>query len=679
MMPSTPSRGRFSFFPLLSLQRQCQRLMRLLDVIRSRRAPFSEVQTGGAVLGFAVLIGLAVAWWHPLAAHEVMMGDDLRAYEYFVVSKASFSQKVLLSAPAHKYRPVHSILMLLQFRLFAGNYPLFVWFNILVYAFVTCVLYRLLHGISEKRVLVALPLACVFLTSRFAFYHISEVQGSMELLCLLWLVLFIRGVADGVRRKRACSFYWAVVAYALLVFTHERFLAAAPALLVMPWLVGWLPVGSQCALSGMALAVVVLNVVCKKVLLGSAVLVGTGGAQLSSSMLQIAAFMWAGLFNVVGISQGPRYLSILEFGDLPNIYKATSVALAVAFVFASSLFLLASGRRAESRVAAFAATIFMGTLLLGASVTIRQELRWLAAPLIVALCWVAYSLSRLPFRWYTSGVAYLLLVLSCVNDRLYFAHRSNSYLFSSRSVADALAHATVKRWGYASKDFYVQEFENAEWIASSKLFFKPLGCPSHTTINYFTAADADRVCRSEQGCVMLALSSSRPPVFRDMMNVGASKADGDETFFDFVARFREAKTTSEKHGGFPWGETITRLGPPDHASPAIFIGGRGSIRYAVEVPEASKFFLEAEVKFLPIAEEWGVSDGAHVTGTIRTPAGVHELFTTTVRPHHGDRLRVPLEKYGGGLVEVEFSVGGESHSDITGDWIILTDAAIVRR
>jgi hypothetical protein len=97
------------------------------------------------------------------------------------------------------------------------------------------------------------------------------------------------------------------------------------------------------------------------------------------------------------------------------------------------------------------------------------------------------------------------------------------------------------------------------------------------------------------------------------------------------------------------------------------------------VPEEANLYLEAEMKFLPIAEEWGVSDGAEVKGTIRTPAGVSELFATTVRPHQGDRLRVPLGKYAGAIVEVAFSVGGELSSDITGDWIILTRAAIVRR
>jgi hypothetical protein len=626
-----------------------------------------------------VLIALAVAWWQPLAQHEVMMGDDLSAYDYFVDVKAPVFQKVLLSAPADKYRPVHSIVMHIQFQLFAGHYPLFVWFNILLYAFVACALYCLLYDISGKRASVALPLACVFITSRFAFYHISEVGGSMELLCLLWLVLFIQGVADGVRRSRVWPLYCAAGIYALLIFTHERFLAAAPALLATPWLLRWLPTGSRCVLCGMVLGAVSFNVVCKKLLIGSAVLVGTGGTQLSLSMSQVTAFMAAGLFNVVGINQGPQYLSILPFGDLPLVYKTTAIALATAFVLASTLFLLVKERRAESAVASVAAAVFLSALLLSASVTFRQEFRWLAAPFIVVLCWVAYSLSRLPLRWWASGIAYLLLVLSCLNDRVYFAHRNNMYLFSSRCVADALARATVKRWGCDAKEFYVQDFENAEWIASSKLFFRPLGCSSDTTLHYFKSSDADHIRKHAPGGVMLTLSSSVPPVFCDTMNVGVSRPNDKADCFDFVDRFSEAKTTSEKHGGFPWGETVVKLCPPDHTSPAIFIGGRGTVSYTIEVPEEANLYLEAEMKFLPIAEEWGVSDGAEVKGTIRTPAGVSELFATTVRPHQGDRLRVPLGKYAGAIVEVAFSVGGELSSDITGDWIILTRAAIVRR
>ena len=69
--------------------------------------------------------------------------------------------------------------------------------------------------------------------------------------------------------------------------------------------------------------------------------------------------------------------------------------------------------------------LLAGGLLAGASVTFRQEFRWLYAPYVVALLFWAYAAVRTPRRAMARVAFAALVASSVVNDAYLRSHRGN--------------------------------------------------------------------------------------------------------------------------------------------------------------------------------------------------------------------------------------------------------------
>src|SRR5664280_602207 len=110
---------------------------------------------------------------------------------------------------------------------------------------------------------------------------------------------------------------------------------------------------------------------------------GTGGQPIALSPLQVAGFMAAGLANMTWINAGPAYLSGISFLDMDARWQALVLVIFVALlaiVMWTAMRTIATRdpavRWRELRGFELWGLLFL-SMLLAASITFRQEYRWL--------------------------------------------------------------------------------------------------------------------------------------------------------------------------------------------------------------------------------------------------------------------------------------------------------------
>jgi hypothetical protein len=179
-----------------------------------------------------------------------------------------------------------------------------------------------------------------------------------------------------VSRDRRRYAIFALVAYFLCIHTHERYLALAPLLMAAFYLrrrPGW---GLDWLLLASPVLLVAGNVLFKEFVLKIHFLTGTGGQHVDVHKTEILSFLGAGISSILGFDVGPAYLSAIDFRALGPVGFVP-----VALVVIGLLGLVVAAWREVSlslRMSALA-VITLGVLLFSASVTFRQEYRWLYA------------------------------------------------------------------------------------------------------------------------------------------------------------------------------------------------------------------------------------------------------------------------------------------------------------
>jgi len=116
------------------------------------------------------------------------------------------------------------------------------------------------------------------------------------------------------------------------------------------------------------------------------------------------------------------------------------------------------------------------SLLLAASITIRQEYRWLYAPFVVMVVYFCYQYARLPMR---AALRYGLLAIICIlavtADGYYKSHEGSVFFMYAEAVADSAYDATIDAYGQGMRDrtMYVENTRDIHWILGEDLFLSP--------------------------------------------------------------------------------------------------------------------------------------------------------------------------------------------------------------
>ena len=442
---------------------------------------YHALATSGASAVLSLLALFAVNFlWFSTFGFRTIMGDDLYAWSFFT-GHPTF-RELFLNGSGGKYRPVTNLVQYVLFQAFSSDYRSWVAFNTILNCMIVAVLFLLIRKLTRGDSVIALLGCLLYVTSRFSYYNILQLNGVIEALGLLFLVLIMYTTV----RFYAGSSPWPgfVLAglFLLITLTHERYLALLPFLLLVPLLHQSLSRRSKVSLMALMCVPFVLNVVLKQFVLGSTLLMGTGGQGIAFSPLQVVRFVAFGLANVAWVNAGPVYLSGIPFWRMDARWQAL-----VLVIFGALLALVVwmivrimrtrdpAVRRRELQGFVLWIVLFV-SLLLAASITIRQEYRWLYAPFVVMVVYFCYQYARLPMR---AALRYGLLAIICIlavtADGYYKSHEGSVFFMYAEAIADSAYDATIGAYGQGMRDrtVYVENTRDIHWILGEDLFLSP--------------------------------------------------------------------------------------------------------------------------------------------------------------------------------------------------------------
>ena len=180
-------------------------------------------------------------------------------------------------------------------------------------------------------------------------------------------------------------------------------------------------------------------------------LTGGGGTEINSSTTDIPSFTWRALLNIFGYNSGPDYLSGRNAHLLGHsaIYIALiwAIPLIVLILLAVTKHLRIAGFRKALTNSTIAALLLV-PLLLSASITFRQEYRWLLAPYIglIIIGHAAVGVLARSRRCQILLSAILIAAGSTVGV-YYSKHAESTYFFSTQSLGDSVNDRIFVQYG----------------------------------------------------------------------------------------------------------------------------------------------------------------------------------------------------------------------------------------
>lgn len=460
-------------------------------------SPFGR--RGTAVLILVALAALTIVsglWFRGFRFHT-WMGDDLYAWGFYN-SHPSFHD-LFLTATGGKYRPVTTAVQWALFQLFPSDFAAWTYVNVGLDLIVAGLVFFLVRRLARGDLVVAFLGALVYLTSRFSYYSVFQVMGIMEGISILLLVIILYLAVVSLQSDARWPGFALTGLYLVITLTHERYLALFPFLVLLVVFRRGVSWRLRSLLIGLLCIPPLLDVLLKRVVFATSLLMGTGGQSLGFDPVQIAKFMTKGAANMLWVNWGPDYLSgitISEMGPkalvLVGLIVAVIVVCAVSFVVRVVRLEDRRERRAELEYFVLW-LVLVASLLLVASITIRQEYRWLYAPFLVCLVYFCYQFARLPWR---RMVRYAVLVGLCIMlvgaDHYYRQHEGSVFFFYGENIANSAYDATMGRYGagMAGRTIYVEKSPDVEWILAKDLFLSPYLGLDHRQIVWVDSFDS---------------------------------------------------------------------------------------------------------------------------------------------------------------------------------------------
>ncbi len=217
-------------------------------------------------------------------------------------------------------------------------------------------------------------------------------------------------------RSYDCCFFFALTAYVLLCFTHERYLALLP-LFYLVLFIKLLRVEKEFKKAYIMenkakwispiVAFIVIMVI-RLIATGALVPAGTGGTEVTdtftiSSML---GYIRDEICYIFGINAGEGYLSALSYSETPSriqaLIKIGILMIGIICVMYALVLFLESGERGRYRDVftrhisnSLLFVFFIGLCIAASSVTIRVEMRWVYVSYSAALIFLCYMLGAI--------------------------------------------------------------------------------------------------------------------------------------------------------------------------------------------------------------------------------------------------------------------------------------------
>jgi hypothetical protein len=401
-------------------------------------------------VGVIVLSGL----WYLGYPFQTLMGDDLGLdYAAHTGGYASGFLSSFTQTDVGKFRPVVTPALYVVTHLFGGDYDAYRDVNVLLLALCVCLFGYLVWRVTGGRWLITIGAMAAATISRFAAYYVLQVWGLMESFALAFVLLTVIAVERAYREGKLQWLVVANVAYLFSEFSHERFILLFPFLTVAGLLapICFRSMFTRLAWAAIPIGVAVFNYGVKTWILHINFLTAAGGQNEHFSLGQFFQFMRDGMASIVGYNTGPAYLS----GQGADQLGKTGVAVAVVFAVPLFLVLVAAvvkdlqGVRREPvrlRKYVLAGALFL-PVLATASITFRQEFRWLYAPFLVLLVGASWALAQFrPKHLLVMAVLALIVFGGSVTvDSYYHQYLSNTYFMQAQMAANDVRQEVIEQ------------------------------------------------------------------------------------------------------------------------------------------------------------------------------------------------------------------------------------------
>ncbi len=351
---------------------------------------------------------------------------------------------------ANRIRPVSDFVLYLIFQVAGESSELWFVFRAAFLAITALLVYYAVRN-SFKISLISFLAACLYLTSRFLQYHVTQVLGIMESINIILLLLIYISLNKHSETMKSKYLGFALLFFLTLFFSHERFQVIVLALVVYV-LVIFRDRIAKLKWSVFFALPVVFGFLLKQVL-EIPQLVGTGSASsLGFTFSSALTHSIQGLVQILGVNLGPPYLVGVPFESSPEWFQATALAVLLAgLTLLGALIVSIDRTRSEAHKYAFALfqLVLFACVFVAGMVTIRLEQRWLAAPFVVLMICAAKRITRKVDIGSTSAALFILgnLLLSS-----YYLPNSNQLFFNGWQAGAAATISQVgSAWEYSSE------------------------------------------------------------------------------------------------------------------------------------------------------------------------------------------------------------------------------------
>jgi hypothetical protein len=387
---------------------------------------------------------------------NVIYGDDLYVFSSHENLK-SFLEKISISVPSGKYRPIHDLVLHFIVELFQKNMLYYYLFNVFIQTINNFLFAAIAYLFLQTRYLALLFSLLVGL-SRFAYYDITQLLmgGALEGLAMtfflssLYFIIKILLNKNSAPSQTQCSIIWSIMFANLSMYTHERYIVLIPFILIVILCSKELKVLNSKQKRGLSLLIilsVILNVVLKKYVYGMPFFVGTGGTNISFSFSSASTFLKDAILSILQINSGKDYLVGTAFLNLPMhdivlVLISISCMLLIIAPYLYGLwkiFVLKQENKYTDLSIFIFLILLLGLALAPAIVTIRMEQRWLQAPYSIFVLLIVIAASKYPFKNnFQKAISFLLFVIIFIwADSVYLSLGSkNTYMGFSEKWAE---------------------------------------------------------------------------------------------------------------------------------------------------------------------------------------------------------------------------------------------------
>ncbi|HVE47738.1 MAG TPA: hypothetical protein VNA57_13440 [Acidimicrobiales bacterium] len=396
---------------------------------------------------------LNIVWFSSFSG-QTLMGDDL---DLVIQSRtpggyASNFFDAFTQTGSDKFRPVVTPVLSVITDIFGSSFPSYRNLNLAVQVINVGLVGLLAWRISRRNWLVAFIAMTLVSVSRFNVYFVLQIYGLMEGLAVTFILGMLMAVHANYERHDRRFLVIANVCYFLVVFTHERFIVLAPFLVVTTLQASgtFRSLGERIRWATIPLGVAGFNLAVKVYVLGIDFFTGPGGQSVDFGPNQVMVFIGRAVLNLLGFNTGPAYLTGRNAHGLGFLGVGLCAFFASAVGVLVVVLVLQWVRAGRDRQRAARAWLLggslIGPLLLSASITFRQEFRWLYAPYIVLIIGVSWALGRVAPRSQVQVVlALAVLVAGLTVDVYYRRFVENTYFFSGLRFADNVRRDVIDR------------------------------------------------------------------------------------------------------------------------------------------------------------------------------------------------------------------------------------------